>query len=159
AAARSDLENLWRRSRRLCAAERSQHSRGTTPMNERLLPEPSVSDRLRADLKWLDLLIHREILRLRAKYQLSLDEFRGLYISDEHVDALVRETNAGAVDLRQLPLAAERARASRGVYRSAASPFARLSREFGLSTLEQDILLVVLAPEVESKYETLYAYL
>src|SRR5262249_49922103 len=73
--------------------------------------------------------------------------------------ALVRETNAGAVDLRQLTLAAERARASRGVYRSAASPFARLSREFGLSTLEQDILLVVLAPEVESKYEALYAYL
>ena len=34
----------------------------------------------------LDLLLQREILRLRASYQLSLDEFRGLYISDEQVN-------------------------------------------------------------------------
>jgi hypothetical protein len=33
-------------------------------------------------LSRLDLLIHREILRLRANYELSLDEFRGLYVSD-----------------------------------------------------------------------------
>ena len=37
------------------------------------------------ELQRLDLLLHREILRLRARYQLSLDEFRGLYISDEQV--------------------------------------------------------------------------
>ena len=36
-------------------------------------------------LQRLDLLLQREILRLRASYQLSLDEFRGLYISDEQV--------------------------------------------------------------------------
>ena len=40
-------------------------------------------------LQRLDLLLHREILRLRANYQLSLDEFRGLYISDEQVNQLV----------------------------------------------------------------------
>ena len=129
-------------------------------MNSRLLSEPPpAADPLRAELKWLDLLIHREILRLRATYQLSLDEFRGLYVSDEQVDALVRETNAGSVDLSQLDLAAAQARVNRGVYPWARSPFALLSRELGLSTLEQDILLVVLAPEIESKYETLYAYL
>ena len=38
----------------------------------------------------LDRLLEREILRLRARYQLSLDEFRGLYVSDEQVDRLVR---------------------------------------------------------------------
>ena len=128
-------------------------------MNAPLLPEPLVADRLQVDLKWLDLLIHREILRLRAAYQLSLDEFRGLYVSDEQVDALVRETKAGAVDLSQLTLAAARARASRGTHLSSTSPFTILSREFSLSMLEQDILLVMLAPEIESKYETLYAYL
>ena len=42
-------------------------------------------------LRALDLLLHREIYRLRATYQLSLDEFRGLYISDAHVDALIAE--------------------------------------------------------------------
>ena len=129
-------------------------------MNSRLLSEsPAAADLLRAELKWIDLLIHREILRLRATYQLSLDEFRGLYVSDEQVDALVQATNVESVDLSQLDLAAAQARVNRGVYPWVGSPFALLSREFGLSTLEQDILLAVLAPEIESKYETLYAYL
>ena len=39
-------------------------------------------DYLYVELKRLDLLLHRQILRLRGAYQLSLDEFRGLYISD-----------------------------------------------------------------------------
>ncbi|HEY3014465.1 MAG TPA: hypothetical protein VGJ41_05105, partial [Nocardioides sp.] len=41
-------------------------------------------------LAWLDLAVHREILRLRARYELSMDELRGLYVSDEQVDRLVR---------------------------------------------------------------------
>ncbi len=35
-----------------------------------------------------------QILRLRATYQLSLDEFRGLYISDEQVDSFLNEAAA-----------------------------------------------------------------
>ena len=46
-------------------------------------------DYLSVALQRLDLLLHCEILRLRASYQLSLDEFRGLYISDEQVNQLV----------------------------------------------------------------------
>ena len=37
----------------------------------------------------LDAALGREVLRLRARYQLSLDEFRGLFISDEQVDAVL----------------------------------------------------------------------
>src|SRR4029450_1315146 len=48
-------------------------------------------EHLAAELQRLDILLHREILRLRARYQLSLDEFRGLYISDEQVDSLVNQ--------------------------------------------------------------------
>jgi len=47
---------------------------------------------LQGELQRLDWLLHREILRLRAIYQLSLDEFRGLYVSDAQVDALLRDT-------------------------------------------------------------------
>ena len=47
------------------------------------------TDYLSLALQRLDLLLHREILRLRASYQLSLDEFRGLYISDEQVNQLI----------------------------------------------------------------------
>src|SRR6185369_750347 len=40
-------------------------------------------------LAWLDVALHREVLRLRARYELSLDELRGLYVSDEQVDRLL----------------------------------------------------------------------
>ena len=46
-----------------------------------------------ADLAWLDRLLEREILRLRAHYELSLDELRGLYISDRQVDELLRQVH------------------------------------------------------------------
>ena len=44
-----------------------------------------------------DRLLHREILRLRTRYQLSLDEFRGLYVSDEQVDALLNQSREQAI--------------------------------------------------------------
>src|SRR5438876_24120 len=49
------------------------------------------AEHLGAELERLTLLLHREILRLRATYQLSLDEFRGLCVSDEQVDRLVTQ--------------------------------------------------------------------
>ncbi|MBR0820229.1 ATP-binding protein [Bradyrhizobium liaoningense] len=128
-----------------------------------MTPRPSIVPaavaQLRAELDWLDALIHRETLRLRAAYQLSLDEFRGLYISDEQVDALVREASDGTSDLTQLDLVAQQLRVDRASFTEAMSPFVRLSREFELTRVEQDILLAVAAPEIEFKYETLYAYL
>jgi hypothetical protein len=128
-------------------------------MNPRPSIVPAAIAQLRLELRWLDVLIHRETLRLRAAYQLSLDEFRGLYISDEQVDALVREATDGALDLAQLDLAAQQLRVDRGTFTEAMSPFTRVAREFELTRLEQDILLAVAATEIEPKYETLYAYL
>jgi hypothetical protein len=49
---------------------------------------------LRPALVRLDAALAREVLRLRARYQLSLDEFRGLYVSDEQVDALLSRAAA-----------------------------------------------------------------
>ena len=51
-------------------------------------------DYLESELQRLDLLLHREILRLRAAYQLSLDEFRvraahtGLNLTEEDIALL-----------------------------------------------------------------------
>ena len=57
---------------------------------------------------WVDSLTEREVLRLRARYELSLDELRGMYISDAQVDALLRERDEG--DDRIEVLDAHRAR-------------------------------------------------
>lgn len=116
---------------------------------------------LSIELRRLDLLLHREILRLRARYQLSLDEFRGLYISDEHVDRLIGQSgaNGSTPGIEELTRQADTLRDAAARSRGDDSPWQHLAVEFGLSTIEQDILLIALAPEIDLKYETLYAYL
>jgi ATPase family associated with various cellular activities (AAA) len=122
----------------------------------------SPIEHLRAELQRLDLLLHREILHLRAAYQLSLDEFRGLYISNEQVDQLVQQQagQEGALtDCNALTRHAEAMRRANAAQLSPGLPWVRLIAEFGLSPLEADALLLAIAPEIDSKYETLYAYL
>ena len=109
----------------------------------------------------LDLLLHREILRLRATYRLSLDEFRGLYVSDEQVDDLIR---ASALEGGEHPTVENLTEQADGLVRRLAevageTPLDRMAKTFGLDGFERDVLLLALAPEIDLKYETLYAYL
>jgi hypothetical protein len=122
----------------------------------------SAKEHLDAELQRLDLLLHREILRLRASYQLSLDEFRGLYVSDQQVDALIaRRAGEGAAHPSAEELTSQAAELRRGIDARLDDrfPWIRLAREFGLSAEESETLLIALAPEFDLKYETLYAYL
>ena len=119
-------------------------------------------EHMQAELRRLDLLLHREVLRLRAAYGLTLDEFRGLYVSDEQIDSLVnlglREAGAAEGGVEELTGRAERLRAE-AEGQEAGLPWARLSEEFGLTRFERDVVLLAVAPEVEPRYETVYAYL
>jgi len=121
-----------------------------------------ASEYICAELQRLDLLLYRQILRLRATYQLSLDEFRGLYISDEQVDSFLNQVAAkenSSTSIEHLTEQAEALRVRNLEQASAASPWKQVIEEFHLSPFEQDVLLLALAPEVDLKYETLYAYL
>jgi hypothetical protein len=101
---------------------------------------------LRGLLPRLNAAIEREVMRLRARYQLSLDEFRGLYVTDEQIDALLR--SAGFCPSSQLlpPIAPPPA-------------WALLCAAFGLDTIEQDLLALALAPEIDTRFPTFFAYL
>lgn len=103
-------------------------------------------------LALLDRRIELEILRLRARYQLSLDEFQGLYVSDQQVDRLVAAQTCPphAAGDHAAPIAAPLRLDTR---------WNRLVGVFGLSALDEDVLLLALAPELDLKYEALYAYL
>lgn len=119
-------------------------------------------EHLTAELQRLDLLLHREILRLRARYQLSLDEFRGLYISDEHVERLIDQTlgrEQPTSVVRELTQRAEALRHFNTAQMGNGLPWQRLVNEFRLSPFAQDVVLLAIAPEIDLKYETLYAYL
>jgi AAA+ superfamily predicted ATPase len=101
----------------------------------------------------LDAGIEREIIRLRARYQLSLDEFRGLYVSDEQVDQLLRD--AATSDVTASPRTDQRLATG-----ASDNPrWRRLVDVFRLTPVEEDLLFIAAAPEFDLKYETLYAYL
>ena len=111
-------------------------------------------------LQRLDVLIHREILRLRASYQLSLDEFRGLYISDQQVDELIlQHRKLGQIDVTELSATA--AQLLQPARQSLADDpnWHTLCQVYALSDFEQDVLLLSFAPELHSKYPILFAYL
>jgi hypothetical protein len=95
----------------------------------------------------LDSAIEREIVRLRARYQLSLDEFRGLYISDEQVDALLLSVGFEPAQKSSLPSV------------EAPSQWSTLIGTFELDQFESDLLLIAIAPEIDGRYSTLFAYL
>jgi SpoVK/Ycf46/Vps4 family AAA+-type ATPase len=134
------------------------------------MKEPAMSDAppairsgteyLLLALQRLEVMLRRQVLRLRAAHQLVENEYRGLYIPDEQVDALLRQ-HAPAGDANTAVLTAQiaRMRAAEGeLLADPDLPFARLRRWFGLRDEEIDLLLIALAPEVDSRYETLYAY-
>jgi AAA+ superfamily predicted ATPase len=120
-----------------------------------------IREHLSLHLERLDVLLHREILRLRARYQLSLDEFRGLYISDEHVNSLIDQEAGYEGETSAVEELTERAEVLRtaGDQEVEDSLWRTLAADFSLSATEQDILLLALAPELDLKYETLYGYL
>jgi len=93
----------------------------------------------------LDAALAQEVQRLRARYQLTLDEFRGLYVSDEQVDALLAD--GGAPVPGALPDCAP------------GPAMEQVAARFGLDTMAADVLLLALAPDVDPKYGTLIAYL
>src|SRR5215204_5819548 len=117
---------------------------------------------LRQELGRLDLLLHRQILRLRASYHLSLDEFRGLYISDQQVDRLLAKLSNEDVQIPSPDSLTSRAEELHRLHVAELrdhSTWKELGNEFRLSSFEQDVLLLAIAPELDLKYETIFAYL
>jgi SpoVK/Ycf46/Vps4 family AAA+-type ATPase len=111
-----------------------------------------------AALAWLDCLIEREVLRLRARYELSLDELRGLYISDRQVDELLRKRLGDGQRLDPAAALSARAQALAPLHH-AETPFGQLGARLGIPSAQLDVLLLALAPELDLRYETLFAYL
>jgi SpoVK/Ycf46/Vps4 family AAA+-type ATPase len=123
-------------------------------------------EHLLAELKALELMLARQVWRLRAAMLMTEDQFRGLYISDEQVDRLLSpQINGEALEnLQKLSARLEEVRAENRWRAEAAReqgitlPLVRLADLFALDRFETDLLLLGLAPELDLKYQTLYAY-
>jgi AAA+ superfamily predicted ATPase len=102
---------------------------------------------LDAELRWLDGLLHREVGRVRALYELSVDEFRGIYVSDEQVDAHL------AAGPPETPAPGPLPDPQPG------TAWAAVCGRLRLAPVERGVLVLALAPELDRKYEALFAYL
>jgi ATP-dependent 26S proteasome regulatory subunit len=128
-------------------------------------------EHLLEELWRIDLLIRRQVLRFRMRGQEALDEFRGLYLQEEEIDAILAEENIfgaqpeyASSQLKPLldHLAALEERISEKKAANLHGVMLRLERLqtlFQLSPFDVDALLVCLAPELDQRYEKLYAYL
>ena len=135
-------------------------------------PFAQSSQHLLAELERVDLLIRSRVAYLR-RVQSEDEHFRGLYISEQEVDALLARPlgaphwmkafeggDLADVDgaLRALDDAITQ-RCTSAVAAGVDLRLARLARSFGLGRFEVDVLLVCLAGEIDLRYEKLYAYL
>lgn len=117
---------------------------------------------IRDMLGLLDLLLHRNVILSRRG---TKDEFRGLYISDEEIDEILEcngKDDSGLAELGQLIAqyaSIIEARKENSLARGIPLRLQALEDRFGLSPFESWVVVIALAPEVDRKYERLYAYL
>ncbi len=131
----------------------------------------SSREHLLAELERLDLLIRAQVTHVR-KLQAADEQFRGFYISEEEVDALLQQpigrpywlcTDQGLSD--QLASTLNRIshqielRKQQALLEGVELRLDRLQELFQLDQFEIDALLICIAVELDLRYERLYAYL
>lgn len=127
-------------------------------------------EHLADELQWLDRVIQLEVAKLRSRTQpfQQLAVNQQVYISHEEVDWLLSEAALPHLDsseldslkheivqLRQLIQARVTASLNEGVF----LPLIQLAHMFRLSPFEMQTVVICLAPELNHKYDRLYAYL
>jgi SpoVK/Ycf46/Vps4 family AAA+-type ATPase len=116
----------------------------------------SLGDLLHA-LKRLDILIDQAVATAQTVYgaEAANDAYRGLYISRQEVERLLtREPGMPALQVGET--APEQVALESIDHRSR---LAWLKESFELSDFDLDLILIALAPEIDLRYERLYAYL
>jgi hypothetical protein len=128
-------------------------------------PYRDNDEHLADELRWLDALIGVRALALRRRRE-EAPTAPGIYISDDEVDWLLKERDSGESDeLRRLGRdvrayeAQIEARVRRSVEAGVHLGLRDLAELFGLSRFESRALVICLAPELDRKYDRLYAYL
>jgi hypothetical protein len=101
--------------------------------------------------------VRRIVAQRRASDPNADDPFRGLYLSDEQVDRILQgHPSPSGVD-EPRPPAEEDADAAEAAGEDIR--LRRLARSFDLQPLDVELLLVALAPDLDSRLERLYGYL
>jgi hypothetical protein len=122
---------------------------------------PSV-EHLRARLGLIHERVRAAVDRRRAGDPAPSDPFRGLYVSEGQVDAILRNGHGAALDVPTLyPSALDRIETAADLAEMAGESLRlrNLAGTFGLDQVDVDLLLVALAPDLDPRAERLYGYL
>ncbi len=120
-------------------------------------PEKGVADDLLKSLQQLDRLLEEAVSHAQTAYSTdsAVDPYRGLYVDRSDVErALGRKAGASPLRSQTLDLETFFAEAI-----GSSSSLNRLKQDFGLSLFELALVLIALAPEIDLRYERIYAYL
>src|SRR5256712_9846648 len=122
--------------------------------------DPSLIHVLRR-LELIEARVRAAVARRRATDPETDDRFRGLYISQGHVDRLLAEKSAPAApDAGAATARDEIETAADAAEREAADlRLRRLARIFHLEEIDIELLLIAMAPDVDLRFERLYGYL
>jgi hypothetical protein len=123
-------------------------------------------DYLNVAFGWLHRLLAWQIAVTRATFGvLADDDYRGLYVANDEVDLFCDgypEIPSALVQQRA-DLAAERMALAQEFQAAARDgndlPLCRVVRHFGLTPFAVDLLLLALAPEVDLRYERIFAFI
>lgn len=128
------------------------------------------------ELSRLDLLLQLEVLKARKSLpEKPQDAFKGVFLSDQEIDDILQEKRSNPekqgleskndAQIEHLVNTVEQLR-NRISHKKKASPakgiylaLPQLCHLFGLSPFEEQSVLICLAPELDRRYEKLYAYL
>jgi ATPase family associated with various cellular activities (AAA) len=139
-------------------------------------PYADSIEHLQDEISRLDLLLKRAVTIARqAGPGAESEEFRGLVVTENEIDDILRtkdllgepweRAKAKEPELTRIDKELDKrrkqidARVKPGRGKRLRLALLSLAAQFELSQAEVDILLVALAPELEPRYETLYAYL
>jgi ATPase family associated with various cellular activities (AAA) len=110
---------------------------------------------LAAPLERLDRILARAVERVAAAYgaEVAADPFRGLYISQRDATQWSQNPRIAPV----LGVAEDEVELVELIDET--SPLAALARAYGLTSFDLELIVVALAPEIDVRYERLYAFL
>ncbi len=139
----------------------------STDSRQQATPYASTHDYLSDYWALLALRLHREVLLARLLRGPSVNEsFLGLFLSEPEVDQALAALHGvtlphsdQAIDLEAAILARDAAIAARVAATTALLRPIQLTRQFDLSSLALELVLLLLAPEVDPRFGRVYAYL
>lgn len=129
-------------------------------------------EHLRDELERIELMLRLHTFKFRVTNEAAVNELRGLYIKEEEIDRILsldqglkerpESHGDGTERLARNLLLQEKRISERMAQTPGKEAFLRLERLrnlYDLQSLDMDIVLICLLPEVELHYEKLYAYL